>query len=64
MINTPLFQTKGTRTPINEDILIPPEDRAAEAAASPNLALKYDTRSYDWLPEFARISNDTSIYGK
>ncbi len=39
-------------------------DRAAEAAASPNLALKYDTRSYDWLPEFARISNDTSIYGK
>ena len=39
-------------------------DRAAEAAASPNLALKYDTRNYDWLPEFARISNDTSIYGK
>jgi hypothetical protein len=39
-------------------------DRAAEASANPNLALKYDTRSYDWLPEFARISNDTSIYGK
>ena len=39
-------------------------DRAAEAAANPNLALKYDTRSYHWLPQFARISNDTSVFGK